>query len=363
MAFGEETPRPPELDELLSPLRVDGVDLARRALLGRDLLHVHETALLETKYRYLATVSTEVLLRSPGTLESMPHEHRQQRAKPVSNTKAVSTRNATFQYWETLLGNRTKRNRAGEMIVQGVRPINLVLESDLEVRAVLITHTNRRSPWASETIAAVQATGAASWLVAPELMTELGEKEEEPPELLLIVAIPADDLSRLPISADALFVALDRPASPGNIGSIVRSVDALGGHGVIVTGHAADPYDPRALRASTGSAIMTPTVRLPGIHPALEWIEKLRADGVEIQIVGTAEDGMHDVWDVDLTKPTLLVTGNEHSGMSAAWKEACDVLTRIPMTGHASSLNAANATAAILYEATRQRRTAGRTTH
>lgn len=296
-----------------------------------------------------------------GTLDLMPQEPRQHRAKAASNTKAVSTRNATFQYWETLLGNRTKRNRAGEMIVQGVRPINLVLDSDLDVRAVLITHSNGRSSWASQAIATVQTAGAASWLVAPELMAELGEKdEEEPPEILLVVAIPADDLSRIPVHADALYVALDRPASPGNIGSIVRSVDALGGHGVIVTGHAADPYDPRALRASTGSAIMTPTVRLPSIRPALEWVERMRADGVDIQIVGTDEDGTHDVWDVDLTRPTLLVTGNEHSGMSAAWKDACDVLTRIPMTGHASSLNAANATAAILYEATRQRRTVGR---
>lgn len=243
--------------------------------------------------------------------------------------------------------------------MQGVRPINLVLASDLEVRAVLISHVNARSDWASDTIAAAESARAASWLVAPELMAELGEKEENPPELLLIVAIPADDLSRIPVPADSLYVALDRPASPGNIGSIVRSAGALGGHGVIVTGHAADPYDPRAMRASTGSAIMTPTVRLPSIRPALEWVTQLRADGVDIQIVGADEDGAHDVWDVDLTKPTLLVTGNEHSGMSTAWREACDVLTRIPMSEHASSLNAANATAAILYEATRQRRTAG----
>lgn len=281
----------------------------------------------------------------------MPPKERQH------NVKAVSTRNATFQYWETLLGNRTKRNRAGEMIIQGVRPINLVLESDLSLRAVLITHVDGRSRWAAETIAAAERAGAAPYLVAPELMSELGEKGDEPPELLLIVGIPDDDLSRLPTPADALYVALDRPASPGNIGSIVRSVDALGGHGVIVTGHAADPYDPQALRASTGSTIMTPTVRLPSIRPALDWVQQLRSDGVDIQIVGTDEDGTDDVWDVDFTRPTLIVTGNEHSGMSAAWKEACDVLTRIPMSGHASSLNAANATAAILYEATRQRRT------
>ena len=284
----------------------------------------------------------------------MPQQPRQH------STKAVSTRNATFQYWETLLGNRTKRNRAGEMIVQGVRSITLALQSDLPLRTVLVTHATGRSRWASEAIADAERAGAETYLVAPELMSELGEKGEEPPELLLVAGIPPDDLSRLPTPADALYVALDRPASPGNIGSIVRSVDALGGHGVIVTGHAADPYDPQALRASTGSAIMMPTVRLPSIRPALDWVTEMRTNGVNLQIVGTDEDGSDDVWNVDLSGPTLIVTGNEHSGMSAAWKDACDVLTRIPMSGHASSLNAANATAAILYEATRQRRTAGK---
>ncbi|GAA3910960.1 TrmH family RNA methyltransferase [Microbacterium invictum] len=269
--------------------------------------------------------------------------------------QAVTTRNATFQYWQTLLGNRTKRNRAGEMIVQGVRPITLALRSRLTVRTVLMTRADSRSRWASEAIAAAAQAGAAQFVVAADLMLELGEKDEDPPEVLLIVAIPPDDPSRLPAPADALLVALDRPTSPGNIGSIVRSVDALGGHGVIVTGHAADPYDPKALRASTGSAIMTPTVRLPSAQAVLEWVAEIRAAGVDIQIVGTDEAGTVDVWDVDFTRPTLIVTGNEHSGMSTAWLQACDVLTRIPMGGSASSLNAANATSVIVYEAARQR--------
>jgi len=279
----------------------------------------------------------------------MPPEERPRRRQ------TVSTRSATFQYWQTLIGNRTKRNRAGEMIVQGVRPITLVLQSGLTVRAVLMTRSDARSRWASDTLSALEQTGAAQFVLTPELMRELGEKEEEVPELLLVVAIPPDDLARLPVPADALFVALDRPTSPGNVGSIVRSVDGLGGHGVLVTGHAADPYDPKALRASTGSTIMTPTVRLPGVGPVLDWVADIRADGIDLQIVGTDEHGTHDVWDVDFTRPTIIVTGNEHSGMSAAWRDACDVLTRIPMVGHASSLNAANATAVILYEAVRQR--------
>lgn len=269
--------------------------------------------------------------------------------------RTVTTRNATFQYWQTLLGNRTKRNRAGEMIVQGVRPTNLVLQSSLEVRAVLIRNSPTRSAWVAETVTRLEESAVERFIVSPELMHELGQKEDDAPEVLLIVAIPPDDLGRIPVAAGSLLVALDRPASPGNIGSIVRSVDALGGHGVLVTGHAADPYDPKALRSSTGSMLVTPTVRLPGIRPALDWAARVRAGGVPLQIVGTDERGTHDIWDVDLTRPTLIVTGNEHSGMSAAWRDACDVLARIPMNGSASSLNAANATTAILYEALRQR--------
>jgi tRNA G18 (ribose-2'-O)-methylase SpoU len=279
----------------------------------------------------------------------------------AERVQVVTTRNATFQYWQTLVGNRTKRNRAGEMIVQGVRPISLTLRSDLEVRAVLATQGQMRSQWAADTVARLASAGVVQYVLSEELMRELGEKDEDAPEVLLVVAIPADDLARVPTPADALVVALDRPASPGNIGSIVRTVDALGGHGVLVTGHAADPYDPKALRASTGSTIMTPTVRLPSVKAILEWVEEVRARGVDLRLVGTDEAGTREVWDVDLTGPTIVVTGNEHSGMSAAWREACDVLARIPMSGHASSLNAANATAMVLYEAVRQRAAPGAT--
>lgn len=241
------------------------------------------------------------------------------------------------------------------MVVQGVRPITLALKSDLSPRAVLSAKGAGRSRWAAEAVAVAERAGATSFLVDPELMRELGGKEDESPEILLVVEIPPDDLSRIPVCADALIVALDRPASPGNVGSIIRSGDALGATGVMITGHAADPYDPRALRASTGSTLMTPTVRLSGPRPALKWVDTVRTSGVDIQIVGTDERGGSNLWDVDLTRPTLIVAGNEHSGMSSAWREACDVLARIPMVGHASSLNAANATSVLLYEANRQR--------
>lgn len=273
----------------------------------------------------------------------------------MSRPRTITTRNAAFQEWQALLTNRSKRNRTGTMLVQGVRPVTLALEAGLPLHAVLELRGGTRSHWASTTVETARRAGAQAFQLAPELMRELGEKDEETPEVLLVAAVPDDDLARLPTPADALLVALDRPSSPGNIGSVVRSVDALGGHGVVVVGHAADPYDPRAVRASTGSAVVVPTVRAPGAAAVLDRVAEVRAGGLDLQVVGTDEHGDADLWDVDLTRPTLLVTGNEHAGMSAAWRESCDVLARIPIGGHASSLNMANATTVVLYEAARQR--------
>ena len=148
----------------------------------------------------------------------------------------------------------------------------------------------------------------------------------------------------------------DRPAGPGNIGTLIRSADAFGAGGVVVTGHAADPYDPRSVRASAGSLFAIPVVRVPSHREVLAWRDAV-APAERPQLVATDEHGDVDVADADLTGPTYVVIGNETSGLSAAWREACDVTVRIAMTGSASSLNAASAATVVLYEAARQRAT------
>ena len=259
----------------------------------------------------------------------------------------ITTRNAAFQQWQALLGNRTKRHRAGEFLVHGVRPITLAVEHGWPVRTLIYDLSRPLSAWARGVLDAADATRVA---MAPDLLRELSEKDEDAPELIAVAEIPADDLSR--ISADLVVVA-DRMSSPGNIGTLVRSADAFGAQGVIVTGHAADPYDPKSVRASTGSLFAIPVVRQPGPAEVATW-----ADGVTI--VGTDEKGEAGIADVDLTGPVLLVIGNETTGLSSGWREACDVMAAIPITGAASSLNAAAAATVVLYEAARQRRAAAR---
>jgi tRNA G18 (ribose-2'-O)-methylase SpoU len=144
-------------------------------------------------------------------------------------------------------------------------------------------------------------------------------------------------------------VALWGVGDPGNVGTVIRSADGFGAAGVIIVGHGADPYDPKAVRASTGSLFAVPVVRVPAPGTVLDWLP------APVRVVGTDETGQLDVADHDLTGPTLLVVGNETTGMSAAWRDACDVVVRIPIGGAASSLNAATAASVVLYEAARQR--------
>jgi TrmH family RNA methyltransferase len=264
----------------------------------------------------------------------------------------ISSRNARFQQWEALLGNRAKRQRAGEFLVHGVRPITLAAEYGWRFRALLYDAERPLSAWARSLLRDVPALQVA---MAPGLLAELGEKAEGPPELIAVVEMPDDDLHRIaadPKGPSFLGVLLDRPASPGNVGSIIRSADAFGADGVVVTGHAADVYDPRAVRASTGSLFARPVVRCPSHREVMAWV---RAQPDPITVAAADEHGEVNVFDHDFTEPTLLLVGNETAGLAAAWRDLCDVTVRIPITGAASSLNAANAATAILYEITRQR--------
>jgi TrmH family RNA methyltransferase len=272
----------------------------------------------------------------------------------------VTSRNAAFQQWQALLSNRVKRQRAREFIVQGVRPITLAVEHGWPCDAMIYDISRPLSRWAGDMLAAAAAAGAQRVAMAPDLLRELGEKDDGAPEMVAVAAIPPDDFSRVPgrplgsVSAGLLAVTLDRPASPGNIGTVIRSADAFGADGLVLTGHAADPYDPKSVRASTGSLFAIPVVRAASHADVIAWARSRSAT-----VIGTDEKGEHDIAGTDLTRPTVVVIGNETTGLSEAWRQACDVMARIPITGAASSLNAAGAATVVLYEAARQRQRHG----
>lgn len=258
----------------------------------------------------------------------------------------ITRENARFQQWEALLTNRSKRHRNRELLVQGVRPISRAVEEGWTVRA-LLRADGAASAWSDELWS---ATDAERVVLSPELHARLSGKDGA--ELVAVVEMPEDGVERLAESSrpHGPVVVFDRPTSPGNIGTLARSADAFGASALVVTGHAADPYDPQAVRASTGSLFALTVLRVPGPGPVVEY-----AHAHGYRIVGTDEEGT-PVSEVALDGRLLVVVGNETNGLSSGWRAVCDDVASIAMVGTASSLNAAVAGSIVLHEALRQRR-------
>jgi tRNA G18 (ribose-2'-O)-methylase SpoU len=268
----------------------------------------------------------------------------------------VSTENAAFQVLESLSRNRAARRRAGAFLVEGVLPITRALEHAWTFDAVVQIAGAQLSGWAADAIR--RAAPQRRYELTPALMARLCGRAEGS-ELLAVVRIAEPDLARIPVVNDLLAVVLDRPGNPGNLGTIVRSCDALGAHGVIVTGHAVDIYDPAVITASRGSLFAVPVVPVASHVDVIGWRDIVRARLGRCQLVGADERGADEIAVHDFTGPTIVVLGNETAGLSRAYCDACDARVRIPMHGAASSLNVAVAASVMLYEATRQRRAAG----
>jgi TrmH family RNA methyltransferase len=264
----------------------------------------------------------------------------------MARTRTIRSANADFQLALALRDNRRQRARQGRFLVEGVRSIDAAVAGGWTIDSFWFARGRPLSQWAKGLL---ESSGAGTNVeLEPELMAELSAKDETS-ELVALVEIPPDDLGRIPRRPDALLVVLDRPASPGNLGSVIRSADALGADGVVVTGHAADVYDPQTVRASQGSLFALPVVRVGSPEELEPRLEGLR-------VVGTSARGDVTIGEVDLRVATALVLGNETKGLSWGWRERADTLVRIPQRGSANSLNLAAAAAILLYEADRQRR-------
>ena len=146
------------------------------------------------------------------------------------------------------------------------------------------------------------------------------------------------------------WIALDRVRDPGNLGTIMRTVDATGARGVILIGDCTDPYSVESVRASMGAVF---NVELVAMSEA-EFLTL--AAGWPGQIIGTALPAGRDYRTADYAGPLMLLMGNEQAGLTAALMNACTQLVRMPMLGRSDSLNLAVATGVTLYEVLRQTR-------
>lgn len=158
-----------------------------------------------------------------------------------------------------------------------------------------------------------------------------------------------------PDGVPPLIVILDGVEDPQNVGAILRTVDAAGGSGVVRQTRRAAPLDGAAAKASAGAVHHVPVADVVNIARAIEELKELG-----VWTVGLDADAETPYYRLDLTVPTALVVGAEGHGLRRLVRERCDLLAGIPMQGHVSSLNVSAATAIVLFDAVRQRRSRGR---
>ena len=149
---------------------------------------------------------------------------------------------------------------------------------------------------------------------------------------------------------DPFFLILDELEDPHNLGSIMRTADAIGVHGIIIPKRRAVGLTAVVAKASTGAIEHVPVVRVTNLA---QTVDELKERGV--WIAGTDAKGSSDYRNMDATLPLAIIIGSEGRGMSRLLKDKCDFLYHLPMIGHVNSLNASVAAALLMYEVYRKR--------
>lgn len=243
------------------------------------------------------------------------------------------------------LHQRKTRAETGLFLVEGLHHVGQAVEARWDVETLLYAPEFLTSAFARGLIERLEAPqpGTSQPRLQPvsaEVMKSLADKDN-PQGLLAIVGQRHQTVAAL--GAGRAFVALVSPQDPGNVGTILRTMDAVGADGLFLLDGGVDLYHPTVVRASMGAMFWKPIVQTSFDEFAL-W-----ARTRSVQLVGTSAHADVDYQTLVPQAPWTLVLGNEQKGLSREQTAACDVTVSLPMRGRVSSLNLAVAAGVLLY--------------
>ncbi|MFC7537032.1 TrmH family RNA methyltransferase [Sphingomonas sp. GCM10030256] len=240
------------------------------------------------------------------------------------------------------LRDKKARREQGLFLAEGLRIIAEARDSR-RLPETIVFASGGLHPLAAEIIAATEAAGGDAIETTPDILSKMSGKDN-PQMLLGAYRQPATDLARIDRTSSPLWMVLQSLRDPGNIGTILRTGDAVGAGGLILLDDSADPYSVEAVRASMG-AIFTQAVAAARWDEFLLWLRS--GPG---QLVGTSLKTDTDYLSARYEQPCFLLIGNEQAGLPSAYEAECDLLVKIPMAGRADSLNAAIAAAVMAFQ-------------
>lgn len=248
------------------------------------------------------------------------------------------------------LREKKGRRRQGMFVAEGLRIVAEARDAG-KLPAILFYAAGTSHPLLDTLIAEIEAAHGDVVETSAEILHKLSGKDN--PQTVLGVYRSFDTgLERIDRHAAPLWIVAQALRDPGNLGTILRTGDAVGAGGLILVGECADPFSAEAVRASMG-ALFTQAVAAAPWEAFLAW---LRAG--EGQLIGTSLRAELDYQAPRYAKPAFILVGNEAQGLPEAYEAQCDLLVRMPMLGKADSLNAAVAAAVMAYEVVNQWRKA-----
>jgi RNA methyltransferase, TrmH family len=240
---------------------------------------------------------------------------------------------------------RDKKGRRAErlFLAEGLRIIAEARDSGQLPQLLAFAPQGAEIPMAAEIIAATEAAGGEVIETSAEILAKMSGKDN-PQMLLGAYAQPPTGLEQIDRSVAGLWFVAQALRDPGNIGTILRTGDAVGAGGLILIDDCADPFSVEAVRASMG-AIFTQRIAVARWESFLPWLRSS-----EGQLVGTSLHAAQTYLDARYHAPCFLLIGNEQQGLPASYEAQCDLLVKIPMAGRADSLNAAVAAAVTAFQ-------------
>jgi TrmH family RNA methyltransferase len=244
------------------------------------------------------------------------------------------------------LREKKGRRRQGMFIAEGLRILTEAREAG-RLPAILFYASGTQHPLLETLVAEVEAAHGDVIETNPDILHKLSGKEN-PQTVLGVYRGFGTSLSAMDRTSAPLWIVAQALRDPGNLGTILRTGDAVGAGGLILVDDCVDPFSVEAVRASMG-ALFTQKIAAAGWDEFIAWLRS-----GEGELIGTSLRAAQDYQQPQYRRPAFILVGNEAQGLPGDYEDVCDTLVKIPMFGKADSLNAAVATAVIAYEVVNQ---------
>jgi TrmH family RNA methyltransferase len=239
------------------------------------------------------------------------------------------------------------RDQQHAFLAEGLKLVIDALDLGWSIRTLVFAKTGIGNPALEKVAARTVAAGGLVLEVSEKVLSAI-TRRDNPQMVVAVFAQKYLPLKDVRPAGDDVWVALDRVRDPGNLGTVIRTIDAVGAKGLILVGETTDPFSTETVRATMGSVFAVPIARATA-QEFLTW--RRNFPGL---VAGTHLKGAVDYRSVDYAgKPVLLLMGNEQQGLPDDLAAACDRLLRIPQAGRADSLNLAVASGVMLFEVRR----------